>query len=48
MNIDERIRISLLLEKMYRQKEYSQKLGLEDISKLHGEIIHKKEGEETC
>ncbi len=48
MNIEERIKISLLLERMYANKEYTEKLGLEDRSTLHGQQIYKKEETETC
>lgn len=43
MSVEERIRISILLEKMSRQKEYSDKLGLEDISMLYGKRIYTEE-----
>ena len=37
MPVEQRIRLCLLLEKMYVRKEYSEKLGLEDKTKFHGE-----------
>lgn len=48
MTVKERIRLSILIEKMNGQKEYSKKLGLEDVSKLHGERIHREEEKESC
>lgn len=39
ITVEQRIRIIILIEKMCRQKLYSEKLGLEDISKFHGERI---------
>ncbi len=36
-----RIRISILIEKMKRQKEYCEMLGLEERSSFHGEEIKK-------
>lgn len=47
MSIKERIRLCILLEKMDEQKTYSEKLGLENKSKFHGERI-KKEGNKIC
>lgn len=32
MSVKERIRRCLLIEKMYKLKEYSERLGLEDVS----------------
>ena len=40
MPVEQRIRLCLLLEKMYVRKEYSEKLGLEDKTKFHGEQLH--------
>ena len=48
MTVKERIRLSILIEKMNGQKEYSKKLGLEDVSKLHVERIHREEEKESC
>lgn len=45
MSIEQRIKICLLLEKMYDQKAFSEKLGLEDKSKFHGKVIGKQEEE---
>ncbi len=47
MNIRERIRLCILIEKMNEQKTYSEKLGLENKSKFHGKLI-KKEREKLC
>lgn len=50
MNIEERIITCRLLEKMQLQKEYSEKLGLSDISTIHGmrfeKIVGKRQGKE--
>lgn len=43
MSVEERIRRSLLIEKMMRQKAYSKVLGLIDKSTFHGEQIQKEE-----
>ena len=43
MSIKERIQISLLIERMNRNKSYSEKLGLENRSTFQGELINKKE-----
>lgn len=45
MTVEQRIRMCLLIEKIYKQKEYSEKIGLEDISKFHGERIGREEKE---
>lgn len=39
MTVEERIRRCILIEKMKEQKEYSQKLSLENRSSFHGKII---------
>lgn len=39
MSVEKRIRMSLLAEKMKKQKRYSEKLGLEDISVFRGRNI---------
>lgn len=39
MSTEQRIRISRLLERMYRMEAYSIELGLEDRSTFHGEYI---------
>lgn len=43
MTVEERIRMSILIEKMEKHKMYSEKLGLENISKFHGERIGMEE-----
>ena len=48
MPVEQRIRLCLLLEKMYVRKEYSEKLGLEDKTKFHGEQLHGEEGKSVC
>lgn len=48
MLVEQRIRLCLLLEKMYTKKEYSEKLGLEDKTKFHGEQLHGEEGKSVC
>ena len=46
--VAQRIRMIILLEKMMKQKSYSEKLGIEDISKFHGEYVIGEESEENC
>ncbi len=46
--VAQRIRMIILLEKMVKQKSFSEKLGIEDISKFHGEYIEREECEESC
>lgn len=50
MSIKERIRRCLVIEKIYKLQEYSQKLGLEDISTLNGKNVNNKyrRGEKQC
>ena len=43
MTIGQRIRTCLLIEKMYEQKDYSEKLGLENRSRFHGKNIQERE-----
>lgn len=43
MTVEQRIRMCLLIEKIQKQKEYGEKLGLEDISRFHGEKVDKEE-----
>lgn len=43
MTVEQRIRMCLLIEKIQKQKEYSEKLGLEDISRFHEEKVDKEE-----
>ena len=48
MTIEQRIRRCLLIEKMYEHKVYSEKIGLEDMSKFHGKRINGEEKSKTC
>ena len=48
MTIEQRIRRCLLLEKMCEQKEYSERLGLENRSKFHGKKIEEREEQKLC
>lgn len=48
LTVEQRIRISILIEKMNKQKVYCEKLGLEDISKFHGKRISREEGDVIC
>ena len=48
MTIEQRIRRCLLIEKMYQHKAYSEKLGLEDISRFHGRRVKEEEENKTC
>lgn len=41
MNVEQRIRTCRLLEKMKIQEAYSKRLGLEDVSTIHGTQINK-------
>lgn len=43
MTIEERIRTCMLIEKMVEQKEYSERLGLENRTRFHGKIIEERE-----
>ena len=43
MSIEQRIRLSLLIEKINGQKVFSKKLGLENKSLFHGERVGKEE-----
>lgn len=48
MTIEQRIRMCLLIEKMQEHKIYSEKLGLEDVSKFHGKRVSGEEESITC
>lgn len=48
MPTDQRIKISLLLEKMHGQQEFSGRLGIEDVSTFHGKRIVKEEEKKQC
>ena len=43
MTIEERIRTCMLIEKMFEQKEYRERLGLENRSRFHGKTIEERE-----
>lgn len=43
MTVEQRIRRCILLEKMQKNKAYSEKLGLEDISTFKGKRVNDKE-----
>ncbi len=43
MPIEQRIRLCLLIEKINARKSYSEKLGLEDRSKFHGQYVRNTE-----
>lgn len=40
MKPDERLRVILLIEKMNANKDYSEKLGLEDISRFRNAVTN--------
>lgn len=48
MTIEQRIRACRLIERMERQKSFSQKLGLENRSEFHGKRIIREERNHTC
>jgi len=48
MTVEQRIRTCLLIEKMQKQKDFSEKLGLEDRSEFHGKRINGEEEYCTC
>lgn len=48
MPVEQRIKMSLLAEKVDKQKTFSEKLGLENVSTLHGRRVKNKEEEKTC
>lgn len=43
MTIKQRIRLCILIEKMHRQDAFSERLGLEDLSRFHGKRIDREE-----
>ena len=47
MSVEKRIRMCLLIEKMSEQKEFSKRLGIEDVSTFRGEQVTGKEGEKA-
>lgn len=48
MTIEKRIKMCLLIEKMHAHKAYSEKLGLENMSRFHGKRIEDEEERKTC
>lgn len=42
MSVEQRIKICILIDKMNKYKLYSEKLGLEDVSRFRGERVGKK------
>ena len=48
MTTEQRIRTCLLLEKIGEQKEYSERLGLENRSRFHGKTIEEREEQKLC
>lgn len=42
MRVEQRIQTCRLLEKMRGHKDYSKRLGLEDVSMIHGKQIEKE------
>ena len=43
MTVKERIRTCMLIEKMCEQREYSERLGLENRTRFHGKTIEERE-----
>lgn len=48
MTIEQRIKTCMLIEKIYGQTEYSERLGLENRSRFHGKNIEEKGGKNRC
>ena len=48
ITVEQRIRMIILLEKMTKQKSFSEKLGIKDISRFHGDYIEQEESEDIC
>lgn len=42
MSVEQRIRMCLLIEKIHKLKDYSERLGLEDVSKFYNERVNSK------
>lgn len=42
MNVEQRVLTCRVLEKMKEQKEYGRKLGLKDVSAMHGRRIYQR------
>lgn len=47
ITVAQRIRMIILIEKMNKQKQFSEKIGIENISTFHGVII-KEEEHKSC
>lgn len=48
MTIKQRIRTCMLIEKIYGQMEYSERLGLENRSRFHGEHTEERKERNRC
>lgn len=48
MTVEQRIKTCLLIEKIHEQKDYSERLGLENRSRFHGKNIEEREEQEIC
>ena len=48
MTEEQRIKTCLLIEKMHEQKQYSERLGLENRSRFHGTNIKESEEHKIC
>lgn len=48
MPVKLRIKFCLLIEKMNARKAYSERLGLVDKSKFHGQYVRKAEEKQIC
>ncbi len=42
-NVERRVRMSRLVERIHKQEDYSKKLGLMDVSQFHGRKVKEKE-----
>lgn len=45
MPVEQRIKISRLIERMHKNREYSEILGLENVSRFHGQEMIERTGE---
>ena len=48
MPTEQRIRLCLLIEKIYEHREFSEKLGLEDKTTFRGQYVRKEEEKKVC
>ena len=50
MSVKERVRMCLLIEKIHKLKEYSERLGLEDVSTWNQKSVDSEEkgGNKAC